>query len=236
MSANADILRGSELLDSPARETISAPMEDTSKTCDWNPQDFACEQIRGLVRQVFFANGPAPIRQVVFSAAEPQTDVASICHHVGRSLALETNADIAVVERSLTTQVLPLLVNHSAGKVPIKAFATRLASNLWSVPQSGLRGRDHRSGGSFYWLSLLAQLKDEFEYVVVQAPAAGISSEAALLGHISDGIILVLDAQTTRRMTARKIKEKLESAQSRILGTVLCDRTFPVPERLYRRL
>ena len=31
-------------------------------------------------------------------------------------------------------------------------------------------------------------------------------------------------------------KETLEATQSRILGTVLSERTFPVPERIYRRL
>jgi hypothetical protein len=46
----------------------------------------------------------------------------------------------------------------------------------------------------------------------------------------------VLGAHSTRRATARKIKETLEAAQARILGTVLSERTFPVPERIYRRL
>jgi Mrp family chromosome partitioning ATPase len=53
---------------------------------------------------------------------------------------------------------------------------------------------------------------------------------------LADGIILVLDAHSTRRVTARKIKESLESGRSRILGTVLSGRTFPVPDCLYRRL
>jgi Mrp family chromosome partitioning ATPase len=65
---------------------------------------------------------------------------------------------------------------------------------------------------------------------------AGISSEAAVLGQLADGIILVLAAQCTRRAAARKIKETLEASQARILGTVLSGRIFPVPERIYRRL
>jgi Mrp family chromosome partitioning ATPase len=82
----------------------------------------------------------------------------------------------------------------------------------------------------------LAELQNDFEYVVIHGPVAGASSESALLGQLADGIILVLEAHNTRRATARKIKETLESTQSRILGTVLSERTFPVPERIYRRL
>jgi hypothetical protein len=32
------------------------------------------------------------------------------------------------------------------------------------------------------------------------------------------------------------VKESLQSGRSRILGTVLSGRLFPIPERLYRRL
>ena len=63
----------------------------------WNPEDFAREQIRGLVRQVFFSNVERPVRQVVFSALDPETDVKSICRQVGEALALETAGGVAVV-------------------------------------------------------------------------------------------------------------------------------------------
>src|SRR5258708_13697834 len=56
------------------------------------------------------------------------------------------------------------------------------------------------------------------------------------MGQLADGVILVLSAQRTRRVTARNVKEGLERAEARILGTVLSDRDFPIPERIYRRL
>jgi Mrp family chromosome partitioning ATPase len=80
------------------------------------------------------------------------------------------------------------------------------------------------------------ELRNEFEYAVIEGPVAAISSEAALLGQLTDGIILVVGAHSTRKATARKIKETLEGAQSRILGTVLSDRRFPIPEKIYSRL
>jgi Mrp family chromosome partitioning ATPase len=56
------------------------------------------------------------------------------------------------------------------------------------------------------------------------------------MAQFADGIILVLSAQRTRRIMARKIKGMLEAAQARILGTVLSDRVFPIPDGIYRRL
>jgi len=241
MSANADVLGSSEVIGSRVRETPIQRVEVFCATNDWNREDFAREQIRGLVQRVFFSSGGRPVTQVVFSGAEPQTDVASICDQVGWALALETSAHIAVVGRpscSTTAGAAERLGDDPwcARRAAIKSWSTQTAVNLWRVPGFAGRESGEESGTGRYWASWLAELRKEFEYAVVQGPVAGVSSEAALLGQLTDGIILVVGAHSTRRATARKIKETLEGAQSRILGTVLSERRFPVPERIYQRL
>jgi hypothetical protein len=234
MSANAEVLRRSELIGSMAQEP--AQVEVFCVKSDWNPDNFAREQIRGLVRRVFFATGDQPVKQVVFSATEPHTDVAGICDQVGRALAMETSEHIAIVGRE--PRSVEIMRGHSCDprSAAIKSWSTQTAVNLWHVPEFGRRECGTESGTGPYWLSCLAELRNEFEYAVIQGPEAGVSSEAALLGRLADGIILVLGAHSTRKAAARKIKEELEAGQSRILGTVLSERRFPVPERIYRRL
>jgi hypothetical protein len=236
MSANADVLGSSELMGSRAQEAPILEIEVGCATNDWNREEFAREQIRGLVQRVFFASGGRAVTQVVFSAAEPQTDVVSICDQVGWALAQGTSAHIAVVGREKrvgeTVRDDPWCVRGAA----IKSWSTQTADNLWRVPGFGGLACSEESGTGRYWASWLAELRKEFEYAVIHGPLAGISSEAALLGQLTDGIILVVGAHSTRRATARKIKETLEGAQSRLLGTVLSERRFPIPERIYRRL
>jgi hypothetical protein len=188
------------------------------------------------VRRVFFAGGARPVKQVVFSGAGPNTDVANLCDQVGHTLALETQAHIAIVGREPGLREMGRTGPRFTGSAPIKSRSMQTALNLWRVPGFETREGREESGTGPYWQSCLAELRNEFEYAVIHGPAAGISSEAALLGQLADGIILVLGAHSTRRATARKIKETLEGAQSRILGTVLSERRFPVPERIYRRL
>jgi hypothetical protein len=65
MSANAEVLQGSVLIGSPAQET-ALPQVLVLGQPDWNPESFAREQIRGLVRRVFFSRREQPINQVVF--------------------------------------------------------------------------------------------------------------------------------------------------------------------------
>jgi hypothetical protein len=206
----------------------------------WNPEDFAREQIRGLVRKVFFSNVERPVRQVVFSALDAETDVKSICRSVGEALAEETVSNVAVVGEY--PEVLPDAEMYQAeasgrssgnGSAPLGRAAIRVRGNLWLVPAAE---REGDRGATALLHSHLGEMRKEFEYSIVEGPPAGESNQATAMAQFADGIILVLSADRTRRITARKIMEMLEGAEARILGTVLSDRIFPIPDRIYRRL
>jgi hypothetical protein len=213
---------------------------NVQETERWNPEDFAREQIRSLVRKVFFSNGERPVRQVVFCALDGDTNVKSICRGVGEALAVETVSNVAVVGEY--PEVLPDAEVYSAemsgrcpgnGKTPLGRAANRARGNLWLVPAAETReGR----GATALLHSHLGDMRREFEFSIVEAPPAGESNKALAMAQFADGIILVLSAHRTRRITACKIVEMLEAAEVRILGTVLSDRVFPIPDRLYRRL
>lgn len=198
----------------------------------WNPQEFARAQIRCLVHQLFQTAQPRPLRQVVFSAADLQTDALEVCRSVGEVLALETTMDVAVAGDGLeSTRVEELLVRSSEAGSPLREAGAQLRRNLWHLPLevSGAEG----SAASLH--RYISAVRREFEYSIIAAPAA-ISSQMMALAQLADGIVLVLSAQHTRRGQARKIKATLEEAQLRLLGMVLSDREFPIPERIYRRL
>jgi hypothetical protein len=235
MSATPKVLQSPELITAPGQDKALPKAVNVFQTINWNATDFAREQIRGLARRVFFA-GAGTVRQVVFSAADSGTDVAHICDQVGLALAAETQAHIAVVGRERRFAQMARTRFPTVDATPIKSLSVQIKSNLWRVPELGQREPGEELGTGHYWLSRLAELRNEFEYSVIQGPVAGISSEAALLGQLADGIILVLGAHSTRRATARKLKETLEAMPCRILGTVLSGRTFPMPERIYRQL
>jgi len=72
--------------------------------------------------------------------------------------------------------------------------------------------------------------------VLIAAPGVNVSGDAQLLGQVADAAILVVEANKTRRLAARKAKETLDSAGVRLIGSVLHNREFPIPEQLFRRL
>jgi hypothetical protein len=221
------------------REKVRPEQKSVVQAGVWTPEKFGREQIQGLVRQVFLSNAERPVRQVVCSALEPETDVKDICRQVGEALAMETTGRIAVVGEY--PQILrdagtnkPEMSERAFNDRPTpRQGAIRVQGNLWLVPAQGTDG----SRGATAWLhSYLGEMRREFEYSIVEGPPAGESNEAMAMAQFADGIILVLSARHTRRIAARKTKEMLEAARVRILGTVLSDRVFPIPHGIYRRL
>jgi hypothetical protein len=242
--------------DRPA--SIQCAPEATTEKWIWNPDGFAREQLRGLVQRIFFSQATARVRQVVISAAESRTDVSDICLQVGEALSQETSASVVVVAGNVSGLPAALPSGLSGGvsgnedqqpdSPRRSALAARVYGNLWLTP--GLRRRDaagdvarcvagnprREMTGSAAWYSRLCDFRREFEYSILEGPAAGESSESAIAAQAADGMILVLTAHGTRRATVQRIQETLKSTQTHLLGTILAERRFPIPEGIYRRL
>jgi hypothetical protein len=211
---------------------------------DWNAEDFAREQILRLARQVFLDHAAAgaarPVRQVVFSPVDGETDLHSVCRQVGLALAQETDGTVGLLARDVRTVIDPEARrgptsqrrSEPAPGMPLRRIGTRVGGNFWMVPPLGGAGVVTAS----LLRSYVGEMRREFDYSIIEAPPAGQSHDATAMAQFADGIILVLSAHRTRRVTARKVKEMLEGAEVRILGTVLSERMFPIPNEIYRRL
>ncbi|MGH9503535.1 MAG: hypothetical protein ACRD20_11855 [Terriglobales bacterium] len=207
----------------------------------WNAVRFGEEQIRSLVRQVFLPGWPKPARQVVFCAVE-DGDVAGICLRASQVLAAQIPGKVALVETHLESTEeyedyrTPAPVYCPAGFKSVRDSARRVSSHLWRVPREAFMG-ENEAGLSVEWLpGRLRELRLEFDYTVLHGPPAALCSDAALLGYLSDGVVLVLEANSTRRAAAQRAIQTLQATNARLLGAVLSRRTFPIPEGIYRRL
>jgi Mrp family chromosome partitioning ATPase len=230
--------------DSKALEIPQATAETTPReTAAWRPESFADEQIALLARQVFFPGGVKPARHVVVSAVDDNTYIAEICMDVAKALSAHVPGSVCVMEANPRNPELETVFGNknertgiSEGFGFLRSSSQRMGGGLWLAPHDLLFGTT-AEGRSPGWLERrLSDFRLEFDYTIMHAPAAGRFGDAALLGRLSDGVVLVVEANATRRVTAQKAKEKLQAANARLLGTVLSERTFPIPEEIYRRL
>lgn len=205
------------------------------------------EEITKLVQRVFLlpSDGAAP-HAVVFCGLQHSEASTRICARAGQALAKQGTGTVCLVDANLRSPSLHahLGVDNQRGLSdalfqtgPIRDLAQPLTGgSLWLVP-SGTKTPDvyTRLGGEIMQ-SCLADLRTQFDYVLIHAPPADLYADAAVVGKLVDGVILVVEANSTRRETTKQVKESLDAANIKICGAVLAQRTFPIPEVLYRRL
>jgi hypothetical protein len=206
---------------------------------------FAREEILRLVQHLFLAteniNGTKR-RQVVFCGIDNIEGSNLLCARIGRSLAEQVQSQVCVVDANVRVppssplvDLLPFDDTPDPEGGSTKWVSRRVGENLWlaSGDSACRSGANPTLGDVQTWIS---GLPAEFAHVVINAPPIGLYTDAALLGQAADGVVLVLEANATRWRTARKAKQALENADVKVLGTVLNNRTFPIPERIYRML
>lgn len=222
-----------------AIESVQQPSQ--AQPARLNLAAFAKTQIRGLAQQIFLNKRNRRTRQVVISAVDQETDVASICMLLGECLSQEDSASVCVVE-ALPSPPQDVIEMKSSGHSNVqKRFGVlrdgsqQISNHLWFMPREVLLDGSDRFSAVFL-RGRLAELRLEFDYTVLQGPAAGLHTEAAMLGTLCDGIVLVVRANATRRVAAKRANEMLHAANARLLGTVLSERTFPIPDAIYKRL
>jgi len=82
--------------------------------------------------------------------------------------------------------------------------------------------------------AFMAQCAQQYDYVVIDGPPLDEAPESIALCTSVDGVVLVLDAQRTRRKGALRAKQRIEEVGGRILGVALNRRKFFIPQWLYR--
>lgn len=83
--------------------------------------------------------------------------------------------------------------------------------------------------------SLKNEIQTAFQYFLI--PSYIGDGDTDNLSSSCDGTVLVLTANRTHREAALRAKECLERCPAPLLvGTVLDNRGFPIPEAIYRRL
>jgi hypothetical protein len=87
-----------------------------------------------------------------------------------------------------------------------------------------------------YRRDVLEALRGWFDYVFVDCPALRGGHDVLSVAPFADGVILVVEADRTRREQVLNAEKSIEFARGRLLGHVLNKRRYVVPEWIYRRV
>jgi hypothetical protein len=188
-----------------------------------------------LMHQLFFPSATLRRTSILLAAVDVPSKASSLREKIAVALAQVSGGMVGIIESAS-----PLERNPWEGKaLPVgfgrglwQMYSSRLAERVWQIPIALLVHEPNEKRGSA--CDGLKELRSAFDYFVLSA--AINDSEMPSLCNLCEAAVLVLTANVTRREAALKAKEQLLRQGVTLLGTVLDQRTMPIPESIYRRL
>jgi protein-tyrosine kinase len=196
------------------------------------------DELSKMVERVFLSS--AKVHTVVFSGIERGVGCSWVLACAADILSRRVGGSVCVVEASGATPNVSEYLGNGNQKIGLASGVTgakRLSDTLWTTtlgtPTSTSTGdvpvtstaRDH-----------FLELRQQFEYVLVDAPPLRTGSDAITLARNADGLVLILEGSVTHRETARKAVQDVTAANAKLLGAVLNKRKFPIPAGIYSKL
>lgn len=203
-------------------------------------------EITGIMQRVFLLAPASRVPEAVaFSAIDSGAGCSWTCARVAEALAEQACGKVCVVDANLRSPSLhehfgvaasPGLSDALRNGQPVRAAPRPVRrDNLWFLAAGSTNAAEGLLQPARLRL-VFAELRAQFDFLLVDTPPVGNYQDAVILSRLTDGIILVVGWNSTRRETARAAKLNFQAAGVRVVGAVLSKREFPIPEALYRRL
>jgi Mrp family chromosome partitioning ATPase len=133
---------------------------------------------------------------------------------------------------------LERLKRQSLSPAEVRSYATRRVSELPErAPYAQQAGKENQWHGSrSYRLECIEQLRKEFQHVLIDCPALRGSGDVLSLASLVDGVILVVEADRTRKEQILHAERSITGAGGSLLGYILNKRRYLIPDWIYSRL
>jgi capsular exopolysaccharide synthesis family protein len=204
-----------------------------------DPFGAASEAYRMLRTNLFYALVDTPPKVIVLTSAGHGEGKSTTTANLGVTLA-QAGKKTLLLDCDLRKPTLHKLfrTRNSVGLVDI-LIGERGPQEVWSEPIPRLKlvpsgpppPNPAELLSSRRLAEFLGQLRQEFEYVLVDTPPVGRVSDSAVLAANGDGVLLVLDSQHTRKRSLRQALHSLEGVGANVLGTVM--NNYEVPRDVY---
>jgi succinoglycan biosynthesis transport protein ExoP len=226
-------------------ESVTPAITGTAEVLSTLVPEVREEGLKLVQRLFLMPQQPSP-RAVVFAGVDANIGCDWLCSVTANLLAKSVPGSVCLAEGNFRQPSIRdfLGTDHDRGFIdalrmddPIEEFAKPLGpDSLWLLPAGAPVQDSAVLLNSERMKERITELRKQFDYLILNAPPLSAFADAMVLGRMVDGVVLVLEANSTRREAALRATESLRAMNIPVLGAVLNNRTFPIPTAVYKRL
>lgn len=194
------------------------------------PGSREAECFRGLRTSILLSGGRNAPQVLLCTSAAPQEGKSLVVANLGVAMAALGRRTL-IIDGDLRKRQLHRMFNLANGQGLSELLCSGESAKGYIQPTSIPNLSVLRAGGpasdptsllaSTHFRVVLEDLRRDYDVLLLDSPAALVVPDAAILASHADGVLLLVDAQTTSRRAALRVRRTMEEqAGAHILGTV----------------
>lgn len=194
-----------------------------------DPRSPVSEAYRSLRANLSFYSLDKPLRTLMVTSPAAgegkSTTIANLAVTMAqsgrRTIVVDTDLRRPALHELFGAQMSPGLTDAmmaAAGELPLQKTAVE---NLWLLSSGPKPPNPADLLGAERMAQIIAQLTEQADIVLFDAPPVMAAADAAILGARVDGVLLVIQAGKTRRDHSERARETLEKSRAHVVGAAL---------------
>ena len=171
------------------------------------------------------------VRSIAITSCTPSEGKSEISLHLAKSLSesgkrvLFIDADLrksVIISRCQVSQTVKGLSHYLTGQATKDQVIYATEEEGFYLAVAGPLSPDPTSLlNSELFAKFMKEAREEFDYVIVDAPPLGLVIDAVIIGQCTDGTVVVIEQGVIKRKLVQDVIKQMKRGGIRILGAVL---------------
>ena len=171
------------------------------------------------------------IKVIIITSSVPNEGKSSVAFDLSKTMA-EGGKKILMVDADLRKSVLAAkyhiqgidkgLSHYLTGQAEIEDIIYETETEGFYLSVAGPLSPDPTSLlDSDQFQKFIDKVREDYDYVIIDAPSLGVVIDAVIIGKYCDGAVLVIEQGVIKRKVVQDVIKQLKRGEVRILGAVL---------------
>lgn len=194
-----------------------------------DPKSPISETYRAIRTNLQFAGAGRQMKYIAFTSSVPGEGKSTTISNIALTMA-QDGKKVLLIDNDLRKprqhKIFGLLnkglTNSIAMGVPFaEVVHTEVFPNLDVLTSGPIPPNPSEMLGSERMAPLLKEVEEKYDYILLDLPPILAVTDAAIIGNMVDGVVLVVRSGMTSPEEAKEAKKRLEAGHAHILGVVL---------------
>lgn len=196
-----------------------------------DPKSPASEAYRSIRTNIEFSNIDEDLKVIMVTSSQQNEGKSTVISNLAVSFSNLDDKKVLIIDGDLRNPTVHRMfgVSNTFGvtdilrgnKTTSECITSVAIDRLHILTAGKVSPNPSEMLGSKKMKDFINNIKEDYDYVFIDAPPIGIVTDAGIISTYSDGTILVVASNETDADMVKIAKERLERVNSRILGVIL---------------